>query len=68
MRDWIRVEDESPDKVFDWVLVFADGAMCTMAYTSKNGFYEVYGNTCGNIAAESITHWMPLPEPPKESV
>ena len=39
MERWVRVEDELPDRTFDWVLVFADGAMCTMAYSSKNGFY-----------------------------
>ncbi len=66
MSEWISVEDELPDSIFDWVLVFADGAMCTMAYSAKNGFYEVYGNTCGNIVIEEITHWMPLPKPAKQ--
>ena len=63
--EWLDIKDQLPDAVFDWVLVFADGAMCTMAYSSKNGFYEVYGNTCGNIVVEEITHWQHLPEEPK---
>ncbi len=63
--EWKKVEDELPDDTFDWVLVFADGAMCTMAYNSENGFYEVYGNTCGNVVVEEITHWQNLPDEPK---
>ena len=59
---WVSVEDSLPDDTFDWILVLADGAMCTMAYSSKNGFYDVFGNTSGNIIVEEITHWQNLPD------
>ena len=30
----------------------------------KNVWYE-YTSECGYITIDSVTHWMPLPEPPK---
>lgn len=63
MSKWIKIEDKLPDNVFDFVLVFADGAMSTLGYTRCNGFYEVCP-TKTQVIIEDITHWMPLPEPP----
>ena len=64
---WININKQLPDPEFDWVLVCADSAMATMAYSSKNGFYEAYGNACGNIIIEDITHWQPMPDVPKDT-
>lgn len=61
--EWISVNDRLPDSTFDFVLCFADGAMSTIAYSSGNGFYEVYPIKV-QLVVEDITHWMPLPEPP----
>lgn len=62
-NEWISVKDRLPYDIFDWVLVFADGAMSTLGYTKDNGFYEVHPiKTQVNI--NKITHWMPLPNPP----
>ena len=61
---WISVEERLPDPTFDFVLVCADGAMSTIGYSEEKGFYEVYPIKT-QIVIGAITHWMPLPEPPK---
>lgn len=62
--DWIKIEDKLPDETFDFILVFSDGAMSTIAYTAGNGFYEAYPIKT-QIDISLITHWMPLPDSPK---
>lgn len=75
MIQWISVNDRLPNRVglmddeSDYVLVFEQykhipgGEVSICAYT-KDGWSE-YDNF-GNVHTERITHWMPLPEPPKE--
>lgn len=63
MSAWISVEDRLPEDLRD-VLVYAEhltGGVRTVerAYCNQYGdWQEVNGKT--------VTHWMPLPEPPKE--
>ena len=75
VQEWISVKDRLPDnKEYDWVLaqvVESNGFMhipTVMEYRqSKNDWFD---ETCGWISKHnglfSVTHWMPLPEPPKE--
>jgi hypothetical protein len=66
VSDWISVDDMfKPDPTFDFVLVYSDGAMATLGYTLSHGFYEVYPIKT-QVVIEGITHWMPLPKPPKQ--
>ena len=74
-QEWISVDDRLPDnKEHDWVLaqvVEDNGFMhipTVMEYRqSKNDWFE---ETCGWLSdhngAFTVTHWMPLPEPPKK--
>lgn len=64
MSDWISVKDKLPDDVFDFVIAYADGAMSTIGYSRDSGFYEVYPIKTQLVIGD-ITHWMPLPAPPK---
>lgn len=65
--EWISVKDRLPEK---WL--FALVAVCPpsqmnevhIAYIDKNGKWKVLSEK-GNHS-NFITHWMPLPEPPKE--
>jgi nuclear transport factor 2 (NTF2) superfamily protein len=53
---WRRVEEELP-KQGEWVLVVSRFARMRIDFMDSKGRWY---RTCG------VTHWMPLPEPPKE--
>lgn len=75
VQEWISVKDRLPDnKEYDWVLaqvVEDNGFMhipTVMEYRqSKNDWFEeTYGWLSDHNGAFTVTHWMPLPEPPKK--
>lgn len=51
MADWISVKDRLPDRGAD-VLAFMRNGVETRIVACNYG--------------DNVTHWMPLPEPPKE--
>lgn len=80
--EWIPVTERLPDKDGDYlvfkrfsrhawsdVVSFAkDGrkvSECTFGKKWPNVWYY-YDSEWGYIRTDSVTHWMPLPEPPKE--
>ena len=65
MSHWISVEDRLPSEDDNWCLVYADGAINCMMHRGGGVFYDATYSPCHNISIEDITHWMPLPEPPK---
>ena len=73
--EWISVKERLPDnKEHDWVLaqvVEDNGYMHipkVMEYRQNRNdwFEETYGWLSKHKGAFVVTHWMPLPEPPKE--
>lgn len=57
---WISVKDRLPNRLFKDVLTYdGDGRICInwLEELVDDTFYFAYG--------KSITHWMPLPEPPE---
>ncbi len=57
VQEWIPVKDRLPDK-----------PMKCLVYTKRGecGGYEItYYNQGFNLQYSNVTHWMPLPEPPK---
>ena len=71
---WISVKDRVPDnKEHDWVLaqVVEDNGFMhipkVMEYRqAKNDWFEeTYGWLSEHNSLFSVTHWMPLPNPPK---
>ena len=73
-QEWISVKDRLPDnKEYDWVLaqvVEDNGFMhipTVMEYRqSKNDWFEeTYGWISKHNGTFTVTHWMPLPQPPK---
>ena len=74
VQEWISVDDRLPDnKEYDWVLaqvVEDNGFMhipTVMEYRqSKNDWFEeTYGWLSDHNGVFTVTHWMPLPQPPK---
>lgn len=66
VQGWIPVTDRLPDYYFDHVLinVIGDKPFATVheAYLRKDGLW-VTG--LYRYDKEDVTHWMPLPQPPK---
>ena len=74
VQEWISVTERLPDnKEHDWVLaqVVEDNGFMhipkVMEYRqSKNDWFEeTYGWISEHNGAFTVTHWMPLPPPPK---
>lgn len=59
---WISVKDRLPDKNTQYIVSFKTGGVTSAWYFDyRGGFY-----VGGIFVSENVTHWMPLPEPPKE--
>ena len=74
VQEWISVKDRLPDnKEHDWVLaqVVEDNGFLhipkVMEYRQQRNdwFEETYGWLSEHNGAFTVTHWMPLPQPPK---
>jgi Protein of unknown function (DUF551) len=65
MSEWISVKDRLPEESQD-ALAFDDCGVIHMAIYSPEGLvYRWHCDTYG-LYPHEVTHWMPLPEPPKE--
>lgn len=64
---WISVNDRMPDNGQDVLVYMADwGESRITGCNYYNGvWYDCIMN--GVVVIPNITHWMPLPEPPKEN-
>ena len=71
VQDWISVKDRLPDKDGTYLIRFANKSICNAEYENK---FESFGYWLAIMWDENadwypyvdVTHWMPLPEPPKE--
>ena len=58
--EWISVKDGLPKKSLS-VLVYGKSIRTVALFDIDNRFYPDWGTLSHN----DITHWMPLPDPPK---
>lgn len=58
---WIPVSDRLPESGQRVIVSRKDGRVEQGVYLGVNGWWKVYGTN-----TKSVTHWMPMPEPPKE--
>lgn len=76
MGEWIRAAERlpleaDPDITFEVLPVLVSdeyGAVFMMDFTRGGGHVGMpwtAWSDCGPLNAKEITHWMPLPEPPK---
>jgi hypothetical protein len=69
MSNWISVRDKLP-VTDDEVLVVGDGwdgmNWWRIYYMDDDGqWFTIDGDAVNDLSAQKITHWMPLPEPPR---
>lgn len=70
MSNWISVKDELP-KGGEYVLIYENGTIQVASLlhisTGVNPFVTTNCECCGCVKEFfDVTHWQPLPEPPKE--
>lgn len=71
--NWIKVEDELPERgKFDWVLVIAKmipegwhGVPAVAELRNNKWYFRDLDEPAEEILSVQVTHWMPLPEQPK---
>ena len=69
---WIPVTERLPDKDGEYLVRFTDKAIANAEYESKYGSFGYWLDIMWDGDADwypyvGVTHWMPLPEPPKEN-
>ena len=57
VQEWISVDDRLPEQGEEAICIAADGDMMIGKYTEWGWMFPCY--------FEDLTHWMPLPQPPK---
>lgn len=58
---WIPITDRLPESGQRVIVCRKDGRVEQGVYLGVNGWWKVYGTN-----TKSVTHWMPMPEPPEE--
>ena len=64
VQKWISVDDRLPEDPLQTVLVTNGKEICVAVYSVV---YDEFGVMCGRGQDKrfGVTHWMPLPQPPK---
>lgn len=66
--EWISVEDAVPNDDNN-VLTYSEGYASAVGYHTKKGwFYHPDDQPRSDNSLIDVTHWMPLPQPPKEKI
>ena len=67
MDKWISVKDKLPESKYDMVVAYTKGNDVFLVWYNNNFDELNYGWTNENdIPIFGVTHWLPLPQPPKE--
>ena len=66
--EWIKVEDKLPeDDLSVLVMLGKDKPPCQGVMMGRLSYGEwIANNSYGSSHTSKITHWMPMPDPPKE--
>ena len=81
VQEWISVDDRLPEKDGAYLVTtnsFGDRQSVKLRWFAKDGenvdaydlagqkdVWYLYDIECGYVSINSVTHWMPLPQPPK---
>ncbi|EFK7855610.1 DUF551 domain-containing protein [Escherichia coli] len=62
---WISCSERMPEETGD-IIVVSDGiVMSGISYSRRDGFYMAALEYDDDEPIDGVTHWMPLPEPPR---
>lgn len=61
MNDWISVKKQLPE-AFETVIAYCDNADMIFGFMTSDGYWVELGSKI----PYTVTHWMPVPKPPKE--
>ena len=65
VHEWISVDDRLPEES-GYYLVFADiGRNEVLSYSKKYQAFNAYDDSYSESNVIPVTHWMPMPNPPK---
>ena len=62
---WIPVSERLPEQ-HSSVIVYRKTKRFSMLHYSNALGFHFYDSEWGDVTVDDVTHWMPLPEPPKE--
>ena len=62
MSEWISVKEQLPTSSTTVLIAHKGG----VSFGWFNGMYWERGASTAHRMIKTVTHWMPLPEPPKE--
>ena len=81
VQEWISVRDKLPEEDGSYLVAtnsFGDRQSVKLRWFAKDGemveahdlagqkdVWYLYDIECGYVSINSVTHWMPLPQPPK---
>ena len=81
VQEWISVDDRLPEEDGSYLVTtnsFGNRQSVKFRWFAKDGenvdaydlagqkdVWYLYDSECGYVSINSVTHWMPLPEPPK---
>ena len=81
VQEWISVDDRLPENDGSYLVTtnsFGDRQSVKLRWFAKDGenvdaydlagqkdVWYLYDIECGYVSIDSVTHWMPLPDPPK---
>ena len=65
VQEWISVEDSLPNRQVNVLVASKHNFVCIASLTNNHKNNKFYDGD--SLAINSITHWMPLPKPPKST-
>lgn len=65
-QGWGSVKDRLPEKSGEYYVIKRNGGQDVLAYSARHKAFNAYDIFDRPMHEIKVTHWMPLPEPPKE--
>lgn len=67
-QEWISVDDKLPEKSGGYLVYTYNENRLILDYSAEHNLFNTFDSYSRDVAegyAIPVTHWMPLPEPPK---